>query len=105
MALFTCAPDSNALDTCYALGALYYATAGAGWINAAGWASAAAGQPTDLCSFHGVTCGAGATSSAAWANYRSSSSSTSSETASESLGLALTVVVKLCAMRPRTIHS
>ena len=36
---------------CAALGDLYYATNGAGWNNNGGWNSAAAGVPTDYCTF------------------------------------------------------
>ena len=38
--------------TCEALGDLYYATNGAGWLNKGGWESAAAGVATDYCSFY-----------------------------------------------------
>jgi hypothetical protein len=57
-AAFTCAqPSGNAAEqatACSALGQFY--GSGAGWQQAAGWRSAAAGVPTNMCSFYGVTC-------------------------------------------------
>lgn len=53
--VFSCAPGNNATQ-CAALGALYSATGGPGWVNSSGWAAAAAGQPTDFCTFAGVAC-------------------------------------------------
>jgi len=54
---FTCA-DYNDPVTCAALGDLYYATSGAGWIENTGWSSAAAGIATDYCGFWtGYNCG------------------------------------------------
>jgi len=97
---FICAPF-NPPATCDALGALFYATGGASWSNSDGWASAAAGNQTDVCTFHGVSCNTGIASEQ-WDNYRSSSGSTSIETATEDLG-SVTAVVELCA-RP-TVYS
>ena len=54
-AAFTCAPQNDAAQ-CAALGALYASTSGAGWSDQAGWATAAAGSPTDYCTFSGVSC-------------------------------------------------
>ena len=45
--------------TCGALGDFYTSTAGAGWLNSSGWASAASGTPTDYCTFYGITCDSG----------------------------------------------
>jgi hypothetical protein len=42
--------------TCAALGGLYAATNGPSWSTKTGWSAAAAGTPTNFCSFHGVTC-------------------------------------------------
>lgn len=62
--VFTCSNSNSTFCTgslacayykalvCSALGDLYYATNGAGWINNTGWSSAAAGTPTDYCSFY-----------------------------------------------------
>jgi len=41
----------NSADECNALGDLYYAANGSGWNVNGGWVDAAAGMPTDLCSF------------------------------------------------------
>jgi hypothetical protein len=38
--------------TCEALGDLFYATNGSGWLNREGWEAAAAGVTTDYCSFY-----------------------------------------------------
>jgi hypothetical protein len=53
---------SNDAATCAALGDLYNAAKGAGvgygaaWTNTSGWASAAAGNATDYCTFRGSFC-------------------------------------------------
>ena len=54
-AAFTCA-SSNDATLCAALGDLYASTNGAGWLQKGNWAQAAAGTPTDYCSFFSVTC-------------------------------------------------
>jgi hypothetical protein len=41
---------------CEALGDLYYATNGAGWLNKRGWEAAAAGFATDYCTFSFANC-------------------------------------------------
>lgn len=46
---FTCTKQDA---TCEALGDLYYATNGAGWLKNDGWAAAASGIPTSYCSFY-----------------------------------------------------
>lgn len=56
-AVFTCASTNDPLH-CAALGDLYDATNGMGWLKNAGWRTAAAGTATDLCTFYGVSCGA-----------------------------------------------
>jgi len=43
-------------DACVFLSSLYYSTAGPGWYNNSGWAEAASGTPTPLCSLFGVSC-------------------------------------------------
>jgi hypothetical protein len=55
---FTCGAGNDAA-VCGALGDLYYATGGASWTSRSGWSSAAAGSPTNYCSFSGATCTAG----------------------------------------------
>jgi hypothetical protein len=50
---FACAPTNDAAQ-CAALGEAYALMGGDTWTNNAGWRSAAAGVPTDYCSFHGV---------------------------------------------------
>jgi hypothetical protein len=48
---------------CVALADGYFGlggTTGTGWRNATGWSTAAAGTPTDYCTFVGVTCTGGA---------------------------------------------
>lgn len=57
-AAFACAPTDNAV-TCLALSDFYTATVGANWWNSSGWASAAAGTATPLCSFVGLGCASG----------------------------------------------
>jgi len=52
-----CAPRNHA-DDCSAVSGLYGSTRGAGWINASGWAEAAAGSGSDLCGWHGLACDA-----------------------------------------------
>jgi hypothetical protein len=51
---FACAPTNDAAQ-CAALGEAYAHMGGDSWINNAGWRSAAAGVPTDIFTFHGVT--------------------------------------------------
>ena len=46
-------------NTCAALGDLYNSARGASWTNKAGWVTAAAGTPTDYCTFYGITCTSG----------------------------------------------
>ena len=49
--IFTCTSGNDPV-VCSALGDLYYATNGpTGWTHTGGWSSAAAGTPTDYCSF------------------------------------------------------
>ena len=50
--LFTCTVQD---DICAALGDLYAATNGPGWVNNTGWADAASGVPADYCTFYGIT--------------------------------------------------
>lgn len=57
-ATFTCAAANDA-TACSALGDLYTATNGAGWVSNTGWRDAAAGTATDCCTFQGVTCAGG----------------------------------------------
>ena len=53
-AAFACLVQDAA---CATLGDLYYSTGGAGsWLNTTGWADAAAGTATDVCSLFGVDC-------------------------------------------------
>jgi hypothetical protein len=54
-AAFACAAANNSTQ-CGALADLFTATGGAGWANTSGWADAAAGRPTDFCTFAGVSC-------------------------------------------------
>jgi hypothetical protein len=42
----------NSAVECQALGDLYYSTSGTLWGSNAGWTDAAAGTPTDYCSFN-----------------------------------------------------
>ena len=53
--VFTCGGGNNA-TVCSALGDLYYATNGASWLGNDGWRMAAAGTPTDYCTFSQVSC-------------------------------------------------
>lgn len=46
-----CGGGVNDPSACSALGDLYSATNGNGWTNKGGWSAAAAGTPTDICSF------------------------------------------------------
>jgi hypothetical protein len=46
-------------NICAALGELYASTRGASWTTRTGWSAAAAGTPTDYCSFYGITCSSG----------------------------------------------
>jgi len=55
---FTCGADNDA-TVCSALGDFYNATNGASWISNNGWSAAAAGAPTDYCTFKGATCSDG----------------------------------------------
>jgi len=55
---FSCGAGDDA-TVCGALGDLYYATGGASWTTNSGWSSAAAGSPTNFCSFSGATCTGG----------------------------------------------
>jgi hypothetical protein len=59
---FTCG-GSNDATVCSALGDLYYANYGASWNGIygapGGWSTAAAGTPTDYCTFSGATCSGG----------------------------------------------
>lgn len=50
---FVCTVQDEACD---ALGDLYYATNGSGWIRQKGWLEAAAGQAVDYCGFDGLGC-------------------------------------------------
>jgi hypothetical protein len=43
-------------EACTFLGSLYYATGGSSWTNNSGWAEAANGTTTLLCSMYGVSC-------------------------------------------------
>ena len=52
---FRCA---NQDSTCAALGDTYAALRGGQWRNATGWSAAAAGTPTDYCTFAFITCNA-----------------------------------------------
>lgn len=53
----SCAFNSPLESTCAALGDMYASMGGPGWSMQAGWASAAAGVPSDYCSsFAGVRC-------------------------------------------------
>ena len=52
---FTCAAGNDATQ-CAALRDLYYATNGRSWGDKSGWSSAAAGVPTDYCTFAGISC-------------------------------------------------
>ena len=58
-AVFTCCTGQDSCGdarndplVCSALGDLYAATNGAGWTDNMGWSSAAAGTPTDYCTFY-----------------------------------------------------
>ena len=55
---FTCIATNN-VNTCAALGDLYTRTNGASWTGNTGWSVAAAGTPTDYCTFYGVECRSG----------------------------------------------
>ena len=56
----SCAFNAPQEQTCATLGDMYTSMGGPGWANQAGWAAAAAGVPTDYCSFFaGVTCAGG----------------------------------------------
>jgi hypothetical protein len=52
---FTCSSGNDA-TTCAALGDFYYSLSGPSWIGKDGWAAAAAGTPTDYCTFYLVFC-------------------------------------------------
>ena len=61
--IFTCCSEQmdtcnliNDAIVCAALGELYYATNGGGWVHNSGWSAAATGYATDFCSFYGATC-------------------------------------------------
>ena len=58
----SCGSVNNDPVVCSALGDLYSATNGSGWMNKGGWNSAAAGTPTDYCGFYqwsGTPCSGG----------------------------------------------
>ena len=44
--------------SCASLGDFYAATRGGQWRNATGWSAAAAGTPTEYCTFAFITCNA-----------------------------------------------
>jgi hypothetical protein len=52
----SCGGVVNSQATCAVLGEFYAATGGVSWSNNHGWAAAAAGTPTNLCSFFGAGC-------------------------------------------------
>jgi hypothetical protein len=52
---FACTHANDAAQ-CAALGEAYTLMGGDTWTNNDGWRSAAAGVPTDYCTFHGVSC-------------------------------------------------
>ena len=52
----SCGGANNDPVQCDALGDLYFGTNGTGWTINAGWRSAAAGTPTDYCSFAQTAC-------------------------------------------------
>ena len=56
--VLTCGVNNDA-TVCRALGDFYNATNGASWLIKTGWSAAAAGTPTDYCSFVGATCNNG----------------------------------------------
>ena len=56
--VLTCGVNTDA-TVCRALGDLYNATGGASWTIRTGWSAAAAGTPTDYCTFSGITCSNG----------------------------------------------
>jgi alpha-tubulin suppressor-like RCC1 family protein len=59
---FSCGAGDDA-TTCAALGSLYAAAGGAGWVHKNGWSDAAAGTATAFCTFQGVGCAGGAVTS------------------------------------------
>jgi len=50
---------ANDATVCRALSDLYNATNGASWKTKTGWSAAAAGTPTDYCTFYGAGCNNG----------------------------------------------
>ena len=56
--VLTCGANNDA-TVCRVLGDLYNATTGASWLTKTGWSAAAAGIPTDYCTFFGATCNNG----------------------------------------------
>ena len=55
-AAFTCLQAVNDAVQCDAMRDLYESTAGGNWLFNAGWSDAAAGVPSNLCNFYGVSC-------------------------------------------------
>jgi len=94
--VFTCLSGQDA--ECATLRDLYYSTGGPSWTNTIGWADAAAGNVTDVCSFFGVDCSVSRVVN--WGDYSfSSSTSTTSSTGGGGR------VTSLCARARALRHS